>query len=120
MNRDVNVYIEDIFESLNRVKEYSEGVSREEFFSDHQLQDAIIRRFEIVGEATKQVPDETRDKYPDLPWREMAGLRDVLIHQYSRVSMKRIWNIIENDLDDLIARFSKVVEAVRAEDKDKK
>jgi uncharacterized protein with HEPN domain len=109
MERDSKVYIEDILESLELIAEYVDGVIEEEFRSDQQLQDAVIRRFEIVGEAAKQVPESFRNKYPYVPWRTLAGLRDVLIHQYFGVSIDRIWKMVENELNKTINDVFRVV-----------
>jgi uncharacterized protein with HEPN domain len=99
MTRDLNVYIEDILESLKLITDYVREIDEDEFYNNIQIQDAVIRRFEIIGEATKQVPHNLRSQYPHIPWRKMAGLRDVLIHQYFGVNIERVWKMIKNELD---------------------
>lgn len=111
MDKDLVVYLEDILESFELVKEYVEGVDEEGFRESRQLQDAVIRRFEVAGEATKQLPVEFREKHPYIPWRQMAGLRDVLIHNYAGVSLRRIWRLIEKELDTTIDAISKIIDS---------
>jgi uncharacterized protein with HEPN domain len=109
MSRDLKVYIEDIFESLEIIADYVKDIDEEDFSNSIQIQDAVIRRFEIIGEAAKQVPDSFRKKYPKIPWRKMAGLRDALIHQYFGVSIRRVWKMIKNDLNKARNDISEII-----------
>jgi uncharacterized protein with HEPN domain len=100
MKKDPRVYLAQILERINRILEYTtEG--KEAFFSDPRTQDAVIRNFEVIGEAAKRIPEEYRQKQPAISWRELSGFRDVLIHQYEGVSIAEIWRIIERDLETL-------------------
>lgn len=98
MKRDVGVYLEDIAESIRYIEEYTKGIKEAEFYHDTKLQDAILRRLEIIGEAVKKIPQEMKDKYPGVPWREITGTRDILSHEYFRVNLERIWRTIQEDL----------------------
>lgn len=98
MKKDVRVYIDDVLECIDKVEEYTEGVSEEEFYENTQIQDAVIRRLEIVGEAIKNRPVDFREQYPDIPWRKIAGMRDVLIHGYAGVNLLRVWRVVIDDL----------------------
>ncbi|MCP5053746.1 MAG: DUF86 domain-containing protein [bacterium] len=120
MTRDLYVFLEDIAESLEIIAEYVMGIDEEDFKNNRQLQDAVIRRFEIVGEAAKQIPDDFRDKYPHIPWRTLAGLRDVLIHHYFGVSIERLWKMIKNDLDKTQKDISKIVDQLIKTDPSRK
>ena len=100
MKKDPRVYFAQILERIDRIIEYTrEG--KEAFFADERTQDAVIRNFEVIGEAVKRIPDEYRKNNPSIPWRELSGFRDVLIHQYEGVSIALIWRIIEKDIEPL-------------------
>ena len=100
MRKDPRVYLAHILERIDRVREYTiQG--RDAFFSDLRTQDAVIRNFEVIGEAAKRIPEEYRKAHPAIPWRELSGFRDVLIHQYEGVSIAEVWQIVEKNLEPL-------------------
>jgi len=101
MTRDPLVYVDDILESIARIQEYTSDLTEEEFLKNTEKQDAVIRRLEIIGEAVKNLPEKIRDHYDDIPWRKIAGLRDVLIHEYSGVKEKRVWKVIDQNLSEV-------------------
>lgn len=89
MKKDPRVYLAQILERIERIREYTvEG--KEAFFADPRTQDAVIRNFEVIGEAAKRIPEEYRAQHPAIPWRELSGFRDVLIHQYEGVSVAEV------------------------------
>jgi len=100
MKKDPRVYVAQILERINRILEYT-AEGEKAFFADVRTQDAVIRNFEVIGEAIKRIPDEYRTAHPKIPWRQLAGLRDVLIHQYEGVSLHEIWLMVEKDLNPL-------------------
>lgn len=100
MIKDPRVYLAQILECIDRIREYTTD-GKEVFFADSRTQDAVIRNFEVIGEAAKRIPDEYRNTHREIPWRELVGFRDVLIHQYEGVSVAEVWRIIEKDLEPL-------------------
>lgn len=98
MKRDIGVFLEDILESIKLVEKRMEGVSYDKFLEDVDLQDMIVRRFEIIGEAVKHIPQGIKSKYSEIPWKEISGTRDILIHEYFGVNLKRIWDTIQEDI----------------------
>jgi uncharacterized protein with HEPN domain len=95
------VYFRDIIESIDIIKNYTQDKGINDFSNDQLLQDGVIRRLEIIGEAVKKIDPNLKAKYPNIKWRQIAGMRDVLIHDYFGVNIKRVWNVIESDLDNL-------------------
>lgn len=92
------VLLEHIVESIGLIEQYTEGVDREAFLEDSQLQDSVYRRLEIIGEAVKNVPADYRAEHAHVPWRRVAGLRDVLIHQYFEADAGLTWSLLQESL----------------------
>lgn len=96
--KDYIDYIQDIFKSIKEVEDFTNGFSYNEFVQDNKTINATIRSLEVIGEATKKIPDSIRDDYPQIPWKLMAGMRDKLIHEYSGVDLKIVWETLQNDI----------------------
>ena len=99
--RDDIDLLKDIREAIIRIKNYCDGMGYEDFLSDIKTQDAAIRNLEIIGEAAKAISTKLRKKYPDMPWKGMAGIRDRLIHHYFGVNLDIVWNVINDELPAL-------------------
>jgi uncharacterized protein with HEPN domain len=110
MKRDINMFIQDILENINLIENSVNGLSIKQFESNRLIIDATLRRLEIIGEAVKNIPESFREKHPILPWKEIAGFRDILSHTYFGVNMDRVWNMIEKDLPS----FKKEIEKIKA------
>ncbi|MGD2248276.1 MAG: DUF86 domain-containing protein [Candidatus Methanofastidiosia archaeon] len=109
MKRDYKVYLQDIFDCIERIEKYIGEMSYEDFLDDQKTVDAVIRNIEIIGEATKHVPDAIRKKY-SLPWRQMAGMRDKVIHGYFDVIYSIVWETAVNDLPEVKPQIKEILE----------
>ncbi len=81
MKRDTNIYLADIIESIEKIEKYLAEISETEFYTDEEKQDAVIRRLEIIGKAVKKLPDDFREVHTQIPWKKIAGMRDIMIHE---------------------------------------
>lgn len=109
MKRDVRLYLQDIYDSIVAIRSYTASLSEGVFRKNAQTQDAVVRRLEIMGEAAKHVDEHFRRRHPDIPWRKIAGMRDILIHEYFGVSLGRVWEVAINDLPLLEQQFKKLI-----------
>ena len=98
MSRDYRVYLDDILEAAAKIRTYTATLTLEDLRSDPNTLDAVIRNLEIIGEAVKNVPDAVRSLHPGVEWRKIAGLRDILIHEYFGIDVEIIWDILQNKL----------------------
>jgi uncharacterized protein with HEPN domain len=108
MSRD-DTYLVDILESAKIAPEYVAGKSWDEFFEDMQCQDAVLRRIEIIGEAARHVSPQFQKRYPQIPWRDLTVLRNLIIHQYDAVDINQVWDTTQNTLPPLVNELSKIV-----------
>ena len=98
MKRHVIIYVNDIIESIEHIESFLKGVTKKSFNENIEKQSAVMRQLEIIGEAVKNVPIEITNAYQDVPWKDIAGLRDIMIHSYFRIDIGKVWNILKEDL----------------------
>ena len=96
--REYRLYLNDILAAIESIESFTAGMDLEAFQADDKTTSAVIRKFEIIGEAAKQVPDDIRNSYSEVPWKEMAGMRDRLVHAYMGVNFRLLWKTIKEDL----------------------
>jgi len=99
-NRDA-VYLGDILDAIHRIETYTAGVKKKEFIEHHMMQDAVMRQIEIIGEASNSVSEEFQEKHPELPWFQMRGIRNKIVHDYRGINLQVIWDTVKNDLPAL-------------------
>ena len=95
------IYLKDINKAIDSIEKFILGMNFEQFKNDDKTSSAVIRKFEIIGEATKNIPDQIKEKYPQIPWKDIAGMRDKLIHAYSEVDLNLVWKTILKRLPEL-------------------
>lgn len=110
--RDYTVYLKDIQIACERILRYSNGLELDAFKNNDMVVDAVIRNLEIIGEAVKNLPQQIRKKYPGIDWKKIAGLRDVLIHEYFGVDHELIWDIIQNKVIDLKLQIENILREI--------
>lgn len=113
MKRDYKMYIDDILESMNKIQKYISGLEYEEFTQKNMVIDAVIRNLEIIGEASKYVPEDVRVRYSDIPWGKMVGLRNVVIHGYFGVDLSIVWEIITKNIPEVKSLIENALEDVK-------
>jgi len=108
--RQFGDYIQDILDSINAIEEFLKEVKFEDFARDRKTTFAVIRAIEIVGEAAKHIPKSITDKYPEIPWKDMAGMRDKVIHEYFGVDLKVVWKTATQHIPEIKTLIQKVFE----------
>ncbi len=110
---DSQVYLLHIRDAIVKIETYIKSGDKE-FFNNKMIQDAVIRNLEIVGEATKKLPEEIRDRRPEVPWSRIAGMRDVLIHDYFEVDLQIVWDVVKNRLPELKSHIESLIAEAEA------
>ena len=110
--RNYELYIRDIINAMESIENFVEGMKFIQFKSDDKTSSAVVRKFEIIGEATKHVPDDIRQKYPLIPWKEMAGMRDRLIHFYFGIDYQLVWKAIKERIPEVEPQIRKILDDI--------
>ncbi len=108
MKKDPRIYLAQILERIVRIEGFTPG-GKKSFLADPLIQDAVIRNLEVIGEASRRVGAEYQAAHPEIPWREMAGLRNILIHDYESVNLEKIWQVVEKELPSVKGALEKIL-----------
>ena len=117
MSRNVSLYIQDMLENMKDAEEFVQGMSREQFEADKKTVNAVLRSIAVIGEAAKNVPDQIRAQYPHVPWREMAGMRDKVIHFYFGVDKEIVWLVAKDRIPALRPTIEQILQDLGKQEK---
>lgn len=112
MTRGVRILLGDILEAARLLAKYTGNLAFDDFTANVEKQDAVARRLEVIGEAVKGIPHELRERYPGVPWRDIAGARDVLVHEYFRIDLELAWKMVREDVPALAATVQAMLDEV--------
>ncbi|MBE7444887.1 MAG: DUF86 domain-containing protein [Planctomycetia bacterium] len=119
MPRDFRLYLDDILEAIHQIRTYMVDMDEEAFCADRKTQDAVIRNLEVIGEAAGNLPEQIQKAAPEVDWRKIKGLRNILIHEYFGINLPIVWDVIQNKLDPLETVCRKLVEiAIETDDRE--
>jgi len=118
MKRNVEIYIKDIIEYMERAENHIKNFQLDQFLKDDKTCDAVIRCIEVIGEAAKNIPEEIRISYPSISWRDLAGMRDKIIHSYFTVDFNTVWLVVKEDIPKLKPMVKKVLEKMEETEQD--
>ena len=113
MKKDDSVFLEHILDSIEKIEEFTRNVSKSDFLNNVQLQDAVVRRIEILGEAAKNISQIIVEKHPEVEWKKMIGTRDKLVHGYFGVDLEVVWFVIKDDLPKLKEKVKKILRELK-------
>ncbi len=109
LKRNFSLYLEDMLQSMDRIEEYLSELDFQKFKMNYLVVDAIIRNLEIIGEASKNIPTEVQEKYPEIPWKKMYGLRNLIAHEYFGIDYEMIWEIAKKNLPQNRIDLQKII-----------
>lgn len=109
MPRDIRQYLEDILEAINRIRSFTEGQDQNAFTNDLKTQDAVLRNLGVIGEAVGRLPETFEAAAPDVEWRKIRALRNILVHEYFGINLPIVWDVVQNKLDPIEAACLKLL-----------
>lgn len=109
MPRDYRVYADDIIGAIEKIQRFTVGLDRETFSQDEKTFDAVIRNLEVIGEAIKKIPEDVRMRYPLVEWKKIAGVRDILVHEYFGIDVEIVWDILQQKLSPLESQMRQIL-----------
>lgn len=107
--RDYKLYLDDILQAIEKIEKYTEGLTAEKLKKEDLVVDGVVRNLEIIGEAAKNIPQDLKKKYSDIEWKKIAGLRDILAHEYFGIDLVILWDIIKNKLPELKTKVTRLL-----------
>ena len=107
-------YLGDVLEAMQRIQVYTEGLSRAQFMQDRRTQDAVVRNIEVIGEAVKKLSTSLRKKHPVIPWKEMAGMRDKVIHHYFGINYDTVWTVASEEIPQLASKIAAILKTLKS------
>ena len=110
--RDLRLFASDMLESIEKIQKWTKGLTYEKFSQDTLIQDAVVRNLEIIGEAAKNIPDDLRLKYPAVPWKRVAGFRNIAIHDYFGVDLETVWKIVTQGTAEIKPHIQTMLKAL--------
>jgi len=111
--RDYRLYLDDILKAAKRIEKYTRKITLENLKKDELITDGVVRNLEIIGEAAKNISKNIKNRYPDIEWKKIAGLRDILAHEYFGIDIDVLWDIVKNKLPDLKKRVSRISKEIK-------
>ena len=116
VKRDIRDYLHDILEHIDFAQEYVQGMTFQDFQADNKTILAVTRALEVIGEATKQVPPSIRSQYPDVPWRDISGMRDQIAHAYFGLNLKIVWSTTQKNLPTFRPTIQSILEEIEGDE----
>ena len=112
MKRDPRLYLDDIIQAIAAIERYTQGLTKQDFDQNELVQDGVLRRLEVIGEAARHIPQELQTQAPEIPWRRIVGMRNRLTHEYFGILIDRVWNVVQQDLPPLRSKIQELREAL--------